>query len=230
MKQLNILYVLGPSSLSKWNNNEIRYSLRSLNNAPVGWIGIAGPEMPAFLTGIEHIRVPHQEDGSRYHNTQRQILAACSKEHLPEDMVLFNDDFIVRGLEHWDWPTMHRGAVLKRDIAHPWKQSVVNTIKWLEARGIADPVSYEGHTPFPFSKTLAKPLLENILSEKEILQFRTAYGNLNHIGGKRFPNAKREDPSKWPANFPFWSLPSEPSEKAKRFLERWLNKPSRWEV
>lgn len=228
--KINLLYVLGPSSLSKWNNNEIRYSLRSMNAANVGWVGIAGPEMPAFLTGIDHIKVAHRPDGNRYQNTQRQILAACVKEHVPDDMVLFNDDFMVRSPETWNWTPTHRGAVLKRDTPNVWKKSIIDTVKWLEALGIPKPINYEGHTPFPFSKMRAKDVLENMLKEKEILQFRTAYGNVNHIGGKQSPNAKREDPTKWPADFPFWSLPSEPSEKAKRFLERWLSKPSRWEV
>ncbi len=230
MKPINLLYVLGPASLSKWNNNEIRYSLRSMNAANVGWVGIAGPEIPPFLSGVEHIKVAHRAEGNRYQNTQRQILVACYRENVPDDLVLMNDDFMVRSLETWDWTPTHRGAVMKRDTPNLWKKSIINTVKWAEARGFKEAINYEGHTPFPFSKTKAKHLLENILAEKEILQFRTAYGNLNHIGGKRFPNAKREDPTKWPADFPFWSLSSEPSEKAKRFLKRWLSEPSRWEV
>ena len=201
-----------------------------MNSANVGWVGIAGPEIPAFLCGIEHIRVAHQTGGNRYQNVQRQILAACSKDRVPEDLVLMNDDFIVRSPETWRWTPTHRGAVMKRDTPNAWKKSIIDTVKWVESHGVKNAINYEGHTPFPFLKTKAKSLLENILKEKEILQFRTAYGNVNLIGGKYSPNAKREDPTKWPADFPFWSLSSEPSEKAKKFLERWLSKPSRWEV
>jgi hypothetical protein len=221
---LNLLYVLGPASLSKWRNNEIRYSLRSFDPFNVAWVGITGPYLPIFLTGVTHISVPHQEGGNRYQQTQRQILAACSDERVPEDIVLLNDDFMVRSLDTWNWTPTHRGNVLPRKTPNAWKQSIIDTT----AR--YGPINYEGHTPFQFSKSKAKPLLEEILQAKEILQFKTAYGNVNSIGGQKQPNAKRDDPDKWPANFPFWSLASEPSEKAKRFLQRWLTKPSRWEI
>lgn len=223
-KPLNLLYVLGPASLSKWNNNEIRYSLRSWDATDAGWVGITGPWMPAFLTGITHIPVPHDENGNRYRNTQRQILAACNDERVPEDLVLLNDDFIVRNLDKWDWTPTHRGDVTQRKTPNAWKQSIIDTVARYGR------LNYEGHTPFRFQKSKAAPILEQLLQAKEILQFRTAYGNVNNIGGKKYPNAKRDDPDKWPADFPFWSLRSEPSEKAKRFLERWLSKPSRWEV
>lgn len=227
---LNLLYILGPASLSRWQNNEIRYSLRSMDTANIGWVGVAGPELPSFLTGVEHIKVPHQESGNRYQNAQRQIFEACSCEHVPESLVLMNDDFIVRSPETWNWTPTHRGTIRKQRTPNAWKKSVYDTAAWVERRGISSPINYEGHTPFLFSKSKAKLLLEEMQQTKEILQFRTAYGNLNNIGGRKYPNAKRDDPAKWPADFPFWSLSGEPNEKAKQFLQGWLTKPSRWEV
>lgn len=231
---MNFLYLLGPLGLSRWQNNEIRYSLRSIETAfAPAWVGITGPEMPAFLTGIEHIKVDIIPGISRYKNMQRQLLAACSQESTPEDLILMNDDFIVRATPPWDWtPTFIRpiGHPAKEIRYNPWKRTVFDTGDWLREKGIVDPLSYEGHTPMPFKKSLALPILTELLTTEKPLQFRSAYGNVVGIGGILHPNAKRGDPAKWPVNSPFWSLKGNLTDKAKTFLETWLNKPSKWEA
>jgi hypothetical protein len=225
---MNLLYVLGPLSLSNWNNNELRYSLRSVDSSGVAWVGIAGPEIPPFLSGVRHIAVQVDMTQNRYRNTQSQILAACQDPRVPEELILMNDDFMVQPGFIGRLPT-HRGLVMKRITPNAWKKSIIDTCSWLEARGVRDPLNYEGHTPFLFLKSKAVKLIPELLDSKEILQFRTAYGNLNSIGGKLAPNAKRKLP-RWPEGPPFWSLSSEPTDEAKAYLEGWLTSPSRWEA
>jgi hypothetical protein len=116
-----------------------------------------------------------------------------------------------------------------RKLVNKWRRTVADTGEWLKARGIQVPLCYEGHTPMPFKKSLAKPVLEALLAEEKDLQFRSAYGNLVLKGGNPHPNAKRSNPERWPDHTPFWSLKGRPSEKAKTFLETWLPNPSRWE-
>jgi hypothetical protein len=231
---MNFLYLLGPLNLSPWQNNEIRYSIRSIDVAfHPDWIGITGPEMPSFLTGIEHFKVDIKPDFSRYKNVQRQLILACEAESTPENLILMNDDFIVRSHPKWDWtPTFTRpiGKPVADGRYNPWKRTVFDTGEWLRAKGIVDPLCYEGHTPMPFKKSLALPILRELLSSEKPLQFRSAYGNVVGIGGQLHPNAKRADPDKWPVNSPFWSLKGHVTDKAKKFLETWLNKPSRWEA
>ncbi len=224
---MNFLYVVGASDLSRWQNNELRYSLRSIDPLDIGWIGIAGPQVPAFLYGLHHVFAdPHDED--RYNRTKRQILAACDS-NAPEELILMNDDFIVKNPLACPWQPCHLGLVQSRGLG-VWRKSVVDTGTWLKSRGIAEPLNYEGHTPFPFLKSKAKPILEDLLRQKEILQFRTAYGNLVGIGGTLQPNAKRNDPSRVPPDSHYWSLKNEPTDKARGYLETHWPKPSRWEV
>lgn len=226
---MNFLYLLGPLYLSAWDNNEIRYSLRSLDKAyPVDWLGITGPEVPAFLSGITHIKVRHEPMLGKCWNTQRQTLDACLLPGTPEHLVLMNDDFIVRA--PWSGYTTHRGPLQAHRSVHRWTQSLTDTRTWLQARGIADPLCFEGHTPMPFEKSKAIPILYELLSTGKDLQFRSAYGNLTGVKGVRSPNAKRRDPAKWPEDFPFWSLSGTPTGKAMRFLEKSFPAPSRWEV
>lgn len=229
MRRLNFLYLLGPLSLSRWENNELRYSLRSVERAfAVEWIGITGPEIPAFLSGITHIHSNPKREKAR--NLPLQLLAACQDERVPEELILMNDDFIVRDTPVWDWIPTHTGPLVNVEPANSWRRSLNTTAGWLRTSGVVAPISYEGHTPMPFLKSLATPILEEIVQFNSPLQFRSAYGNIIGIGGNKHPNAKRRDPRKWPAESPFWSLKTAVDKDAKKFLQEWLTTPSRWEV
>lgn len=232
--KLNFLYLLGPLNLSRWQNNELKYSLRSIDAAwDCGWVGITGPERPSFLTNpdLKHVKVEILPAFSRYKNMQRQLIAAMELDDTPEDLILMNDDFIVRSTPAWDWTPTYTGMIApKAGKISAWKQTVLDTGNWLKARGVNAPICYEGHTPMPLKKSLALPVLKEILAYGKPLQFRSAYGNVVGIGGQLHPNAKRGDPEKWPSNTPFWSLKGNLTDKAKTFLETWLIKPSRWEA
>jgi hypothetical protein len=227
---LNFLYLLGPLELSRWQNNELRYSLRSLDTVfKYADIFIAGPEIPDFLSGITHIKVDIDPDLGKYKNMQRQLLAAVKTPDVPENLILMNDDFIMRSSPGWNWTPTVTPWPDPHKKPNKWRRSVIDTRNWLAARGSVTSLCYEGHTPMPFKKSIAKPLLEELLAAEKSLQFRSAYGNLVFDGGVLHPNAKRADPDRWPANTPFWSLKGRPNDKAKTFLEEWLSKPSRWE-
>jgi hypothetical protein len=230
---MNYLYLLGPLSLSPWQNNEIRYSLRSVGALDRrARIFIAGPEVPDFLSAITHIPVEIKPVFGKYKNMQRQLKEACEAAHVPEDLLLMNDDFLIRKTPVWDWSTTYTGMIPKHDPRKPgnrWRRSLVATGVWLQGQGIEEPRCYEGHTPMPFEKTKALPILRRLIVNEKDLQFRSAYGNLVDVGGKLHPNAKRSDPEKWPEDSPFWSLKSNVNEKAKTFLATWLAKPSPWE-
>lgn len=228
---MNFLYLLGNLNLSSWQNNELRYSLRSLDTVfRYANIFIAGPGIPDFLSGITHIKVDIDPDLGKYKNMQRQLRTACFAPEVPENLILMNDDFIMRSSPGWNWtPTYTSWPDPQKKLSNKWRRSVIDTRNWLAERGAATSLCYEGHTPMPFKKSLAKPILEDLLASQKPLQFRSAYGNLVFDGGVLHPNAKRADPDRWPANTPFWSLKGQPSDKAKTFLEEWLVKPSRWE-
>ncbi len=230
---MNFLYVFA-AGRSPWEDHEIRYSLRSVDlTFDSARVCIAGPAVPPFLTGITHIKADIDPALGKFKNMQRQLREACLSSSVAEKLILMNDDFLVRPTPVWDWTPTITGPiekVSKRKQGNNWFNSLVATGEWLRQRGIANPMSYEGHTPMPFRKSLALPILEDLLASEIPLQFRSAYGNIVGIGGKLHPNAKRADPDKWPVDSPFWSLKGRPNDKAKMFLENWLTEPSRWEV
>jgi hypothetical protein len=233
MAGLNLLYLLGTLEASKWQNNEIRYSIRSMAATnDIGWIGITGPEVPAFLSSIYHVKVQLREN-RKWLNQQAQLLHAMNDPDVPEDLILMNDDFFMRDTPKWDWTPTHMGPC-KAKWHNAWSKSVCMTGDVL--RGLyylTDPLVYEGHTPMPIKKSLALETLRTMIplnSDKSPLQFRTFYGNQHGIGGNLHTNAKHKALNKWPADSPFLSLVSDPKQELKDYIVNAWPTPSRWEV
>lgn len=88
---MDIVYILGKGSLS--NNDEIRYSIRSLEKycKDLGKIFIVGEEVD-FLQNV--LFIPHEDKHKKpWKNTLDKVRSACEHEHLSEDFLLMNDDF-----------------------------------------------------------------------------------------------------------------------------------------
>lgn len=229
--RLNLLYLYAPG-FSTWDENEIRYSLRSMSETnDVDWVGIVGPAVPDFLQGITHIK--HElKAGRKFANLLGQLLTAMADERVPEDLILMNDDFYMRQTPAWDWTPTHLGPVTYKP-RNPWQKSVSITGAWLSAKGFTPaPLNYEGHTPMPIKKSLALQTLKAIIADitdKKIMQFRTAYGNMHNIGGKQHINAKHKTWDKWPEDSPFFSSKGAPGDDVKAGLENLWPRKSRWE-
>lgn len=91
-KQIDIVYILGKGS--NWQNNEIRYSLRSLEKhvTDVRNVFIVG-EKPSFLNE----KIIHIPFNDIYSNKARNIMAKVHRvsgdQRLTVDFMLWNDDY-----------------------------------------------------------------------------------------------------------------------------------------
>jgi hypothetical protein len=230
-RRLNLLYLLGGEELSKWENNEIRYSIRSMTETnPVDWIGVTGPWLPSFLKDVHH--TPVEIGPKKFRNLLNQLLHATMDNAVPEELILMNDDFYMRKLPMWDWTPTFLGPVPAKPKNH-WQRTVWKTGEWLKARGIENPLSYEGHTPMPINKFKAQVTLKEMIPALDPLlamQFRTAYGNMWQIGGKHHTNAKHRSLDAWPDDSPFLSTKGTPREDIKDFITQTWPIKSRWEV
>jgi hypothetical protein len=196
----------------------------------VDWVGIAGPEVPAFFKDVCHIKCDIM-DGRKFHNLLSQLLTAMNDERVPEDLILMNDDFYMRDFPVWDWTPTHMGPV-KDKFWNGWSKSVFKTAEKLKELGIKEPLNYEGHTPMPIKKSLALETLRTIIpwTLDRSIQFRTAYGNINKIGGALHTNAKHKHLKLWPADSPFLSLQNTVKDEYKEFITTAWPNPTRWEV
>lgn len=103
---MDVVYYVRPGE----RNEELRYSLRSLQNMPHERVWLVGHK-PAWVTGVEHI--PNRSNGSSpQHNATSHLLAAC--DAVPaERFVVFNDDFyVMEPIEHI--PALHAGPLSER--------------------------------------------------------------------------------------------------------------------
>ena len=89
-QNLDVVYCLKP----RLNNEELRYSLRSLENFPHRHVWMFGGMPPSWVKGVHYIPVENNEK-SKWANTRKMLEIACKTKGLSANFVWFNDDFFV---------------------------------------------------------------------------------------------------------------------------------------
>lgn len=182
---MDIVYILGTGS--KFNDEEIRYSLRSLKNLPHKKVFIIG-EKPDFISD-KVIHIPAEDP---YQNKQRnafhKLSIACNTRDISKDFILMNDDFFILK-EIKEVKTFHKGSisnVIKRnkDIGGQYLEALKRT-NILLGGGI----DYSMHYPFIYNKSKLKKVLKKLNGEGAI-HLRTYYGNIYSIGGEKMEDIK----------------------------------------
>lgn len=175
----DVVYILGTGST--WDNNEIRYSLRSLKNLPHGRIFVVG-EFPSFLDSEKVIHIPAEDPyKNKTQNGMHKIRAACLDPRISEDFILMNDDFyIMRPIK--EVPLRDRGPLALSIKNHPYHagdyyDAIIRTRNLLRYWGMLNPRDFSMHIPVVYNKKTALTILNSIEWEKYGLLFRTLYLN-----------------------------------------------------
>ena len=162
-KPVDVVYALGTGS--KWQDNELRYSLRSLEKfcGNLGRVFIVGHK-PDWVTGVIHI--PHDDwkqghpeyrkrrgdVGHKDGNIIRKVLAAC-KTDLSERFLFASDDqCFLAPIDAWTLPALHCGLLRPITKGNTWRRRVDHTRQYLESLGIAA-LHCDAHTITPHTKT-----------------------------------------------------------------------------
>ena len=184
---MDIVYTLR----NHYDGEELRYSLRSLNNMPHDKVFFVGG-CPRWAKNIIHI--PTEQTGTKYKNTTGNLITACNDPRISANFILMNDDFFI--LEKIKSPTkelnLYMGTVQsyieKLKKRHPagsaYIKGMEQTKEFLQGLGVPEPLSYELHVPFVVNKKKFLKMFE-LPGVKEIPCFhkRTVYGNLHLKGG-----------------------------------------------
>ena len=181
----DLVYILGRGS--KWRNNEIRFSLRSVEKyLRHGRIFIVG-ECPKFLRNVIHVPATDSYE-NKLANAVFKIRAACREIDLSEKFILMNDDFFIL------WPmhsvsAMHLGTLGQGILNHSTKtgyyyMAMRKTRDLLISAGHANPLNYEVHAPMIIEKQKFLDISDAIEWEDGFL-FRSIYGNTFNVGGKK---------------------------------------------
>lgn len=177
-------------------NEELRYSLRTLENLPHEDVYIVGGK-PRFLTNVRTIRTTQNSD--KYDNAAGNIVAACKDPRISDDFILMNDDFFVmRSID--TVPRMNRGPIdevikLHSELNSRYYRAMVDTKVMLEGMGFKDILSYELHSPMIINKKKYLEAHELMRAYKDRtgvphLHGRTVYGNLFGYGGETVRDKK----------------------------------------
>jgi hypothetical protein len=173
-------------------NEELRYSLRSLKNINHDKVWIAGHK-PEWANTY-HIN--RRQGNDPFQNVVNILLAVCNNSEVSDNFILFNDDFFC--MSKTTPEVLHRGlydTVLKRyerPYRHPnrYVTAMKDTKRTLERLGLPT-ICYELHVPIVVNK---KKMLEalNLVhhSQLKYLNKRSLYGNYLGLKGKRIEDVK----------------------------------------
>lgn len=177
--KLDFVYILGTGS--RWYDNELRYSMRSLEKyAPHRRVVIVG-EKPAFLSASV-VHIPAADDQVwKIQNAVSKLRIACQTEGISEDFVLMNDDFFF--LREFDYKPYHNKTLQYLHDYHSTKagyyyEAIKTTLKLLKSLGIDEPLNFEHHRPIVFNKKKFLDMINNLDWRVNLYLFRSIYGNL----------------------------------------------------
>ena len=138
----DILYIVG-KGFSEWNNNELRYSLRSIakNGRSIGRVYVCG-YCPFWLNEDEVTLLPLRDepDGNKHYNITRCIDYAIRNSDIGERFLYSSDDhYYVRPTDFETYPAYWRGKEIPTEMsAQPtWYETTLkSTHDVLEAFGL----------------------------------------------------------------------------------------------
>ena len=135
---MDILYVVGTGS--KWNNNELRYSLRSIdkNGVNVGRIFIATETLPKFINPEAVTHVCIRDLGKiKHRNIMDKIECVMNYSDIADDFLLSSDDhFYLRETDFDRYPLYHKGEIQERDENAEYWLSMRDTKHLLQQHGL----------------------------------------------------------------------------------------------
>ncbi|HRH68805.1 MAG TPA: hypothetical protein PLB89_04790 [Flavobacteriales bacterium] len=180
---MTFLYLLGTDS--KWENNELRYSLRSIcRHVQHDQVIVVG-ERPSWLRNVTHIAVPDVYPtpvGCQLH----KLLQACSDPAVPDRFTLMNDDFLFLEDHAIPLATYIRGTIEQRISDGPrfeafYYELMIKALHQLRKLGIAQPLDFDSHHPLPMIKSRVLAMAELFGGSGSVYQWRTMYGNTNPV-------------------------------------------------
>jgi hypothetical protein len=185
----DIVYVLGKGSA--WDNNELRFSIRSLVKNLQGFrkIYVIG-EKPFWLKKAIHIpcedffKNGQNNDG----NIIKKVLRACEIPGLSTDFLFINDDhFIMKPIHVLDIPPYQKGDMATFEAKYFelnfWRLRLWRTRNILVKKGYTA-YHYDCHTPILFNKKKFPEVISKFDYERlQGYTMKSLYGNVIYGAG-----------------------------------------------
>lgn len=185
---MDIVYILGTGS--RYNDDEIRYSLRSLINLPHDNVYVIGEKPDFFSDNVIHIPAEDPFD-VKQKNAFHKLTIACNTKEISDDFILMNDDFfILKPVD--DVPHYYKRSLedsIKYHISEKgdYYEAMVHTFNLLKKKG----KDFSHHSPFVYNKKRLLTLLKKEYGGT--VHLRTLYANKSKIEGIQRKDVKVRD-------------------------------------
>lgn len=198
MESIDVVYPLGNGS--RIHNNEIRFSLRSLEKHLKNFrnVYIIGESHP-ILENVIHI--PFQDNTTISDtNIMRKMAAICMREDVSENFLMVHDDHYL--LSDFDAPTFpyfyHREIIEFLKIRDPdsYHRRVSNTLEYLKSKDLPTKF-FDIHTPIIFNKKkFLNVVVENgpDWTPPNMYVLKSVYANSLKLEGEVLPDQKSDQP------------------------------------
>jgi hypothetical protein len=188
---IDVVYVLGNGS--RWEDNELRYSLRSVEKHLKKYdkIIIVG-EKPDWVKNVIHIPKPdlHKEKETRI---ALKVKAACNDERVSKNFLFMNDDIFLTKPEHAPYyPNYYSGSVQeaweKKNINMIYRGAIKNTLSAFHDR---EQKYFDIHTPIIYNKDNFLEMMERHDWNMEFsFIVKSLYGNRFRISATSLKDCK----------------------------------------
>lgn len=153
---IDIVIPLGKGS--KWQDNELKYALRSVEQyvKDAGKVWIVG-EKPGFLNYDVVGHIPYKDVEQKEANIMNKTRQACLHPEVSADFLFSNDDIFFSHPTKASLPYYRRSQALSECVKPKGKPlgayqvSMWNTIEALKARGLND-YHFDIHAPIVYNK------------------------------------------------------------------------------
>lgn len=143
---------------SRWNDNELRYSLRSLVKFGSNFrhIVIVGEKLPEWIENVYWVKqLP--TNYNHEHNIYENILAACEAPIITERFLGWQDDyFLTKPIDCNNYPFYYNGTLedgIKRRIRFDGYAISLNNSKTILASRNCPTLNFDVHCPIEYTKT-----------------------------------------------------------------------------
>lgn len=228
---IDVVYPIGKKSY--WNDQELRFSLRSvemyLSNVRNVWI--VG-RVPEGITNVNHI--PAQDpDHIPDINIMHKVLKACEHPEISDTFLFMNDDhYILQPFQADKFPDFYFGSLedyTKRRAADGYGNRARNTLNHLKAKGLQTKY-FDVHYPILYTK---QGFIDHVVNQVDIKKphgfiLKSLYGNGMKLEGTPIDKDCKSDkaPSQKADCF---STQPRVSGAVYQFLKYRFNGPSRYE-
>lgn len=192
MEKYDIVYPIG--SGSAWNDSELRYSLRAIEQNLTGYgnIVIVG-RLPDFINKDQVIHIPSDDplpsnaDG----NIALKVLKACADKRVSDNFLFINDDHIINKPMHVEnIGFYHKGDFAEFQPSY-WhqglhRQRLKRTFEILKEKGHTT-YHFDIHVPIRINKKLFAEIVPTFDFDIDI-----GYGMKSIYANKAVPNEKKE--------------------------------------